>query len=170
MDLKEMTVDELKNLALDIKEELNKRIRDIKQAQVEVNRILDKTYTFYFKTECDIRNKGYVARCTYGKKGIERYFYNLQETRCRNDVVIEGDFEAHELDVLDIRYRNNNYGYSQYCIILNGKITEICDVDDIHKISTLKRYLKGEIVFENFLEIVGIKEVKVGALDELLED
>ena len=31
-------------------------------------------------------------------------------------------------------------------------------------------YLKGEIVFENFLEIVGIKEVKVGALDELLED
>ena len=150
MDLKEMTVDELKNLSLDIKEELNKRIRDIKQAQVEVNRILDKTYTFYFKTE--------------------RYFYNLQETRCRNDVVIEGDFEANELDILDIRYRNNNYGYSQYCIILNGKITEICDVDDIHKISTLKRYLKGEIVFENFLEIVGIKEVKVGALDELLED
>ena len=37
MDLKEMTVDELKNLSLDIKEELNKRIRDIKQAQVEVN-------------------------------------------------------------------------------------------------------------------------------------
>ena len=161
MKLKEMTVEELKSLALDIKEELNKRIRDIKQAQAEVNRILDKTYTFYFKTECDIRNKGYVARCTYGKKGIER---------CRNDVVIEGDFEANELDILDIRYRNNNYGYSQYCIILNGKITEICDVDDIHKISTLKRYLKGEIVFENFLEIVGIKEVKVGALDELLED
>ena len=37
------------------------------------------------------------------------------------------------------------------------------------KISTLKRYLKGEIVFENFLEIVGIKEVKVGAIVELLE-
>ena len=81
MDLKEMTVDELKNLSLDIKEELNKRIRDIKQAQVEVNRILDKTYTFYFKTECNVKNKGYVARCTYGKKGIERYFYNLQEIR-----------------------------------------------------------------------------------------
>lgn len=69
-----MTVDELKNLALDIKEELDKRIRDIKQAQVEVNRILDKTYTFYFKTECDIRNKGYVARCTYGKKELKDTF------------------------------------------------------------------------------------------------
>ena len=94
----------------------------------------------------------------------------MQETRCRNDVVIEGDFEASELDILDIRYRNNDYGYSHYCIVLDGKITEICDVDDIHKISTLKRYLKGEIVFENFLEIVGIKEVKVGAIVELLED
>ena len=36
MKLKEMTVEELKSLALDIKEELNKRIRDIKQAQAEV--------------------------------------------------------------------------------------------------------------------------------------
>ncbi len=169
MDLKEMTVEELKSLAIDIKEELDKRIRDIKQAQVEVNRILDKTYTFYFKTECDDRNKGFVARCTYGKKGIKRHFYDFEETQYRHDVVIEGNYEANELDILDIRYRNDK-DYSCYYIILNGELTEICDVDDIHKVSTLKRYLKGEVVFENFLEIVGINEVKVGVIDELLED
>ena len=32
------------------------------------------------------------------------------------------------------------------------------------------RYLKGEIIFENFLEIVGLKEIEVGVIDELFED
>lgn len=170
MDLEKMTIDELKKLAINVKVELHKRIKEIKEAQVEVNKILDKTYTFYFKTECDVRNRGYVARCTYSKNGIERHFKILEETRFDKDVVIEGNYKASELDILDIRYRNSDYGEANYYIVLNGELKKICSYNDIHKISVMKRYLKGEIVFENFLEMVGINEVKAGVIDELLED
>ena len=57
--------------------------------------------------------------------------------------------------------------------IVKKKLTElekICAAGDLQNISTIKRFLKGEIIFENFLEIVGLKEIEVGVIDELFED
>lgn len=173
MNLSELSIEELKQLAINIKQELNERISSIKAVKKDVAKILDKSYYFYFKTECRTHEKGYVAKYLYDKneKNIKREFYNcFEETKFGGNLVIEGNFVASELDILDIRYRNIEYGNSAYYIVLNGKLEKLCELDDIHKISSIKRYLKGEIEFENFLEIIGLKEIKVGVIDELLEN
>lgn len=168
-ELRNMTIEELRQLAKNIKIELDNRIEEIKEVKKEVETLCLEEYEFYFKTECTYTYKGYVAKCYY-EKGLQRKFYNIEETKNNRDIVIEGNFKAKELDILDIRHRNINYGDDGYYIILDGKLTQICDKNDIHEISAIKRYLKGEIIFDNFLEIVGLKEIKVGVIDELLED
>lgn len=168
-DLKTMTTEELRQLATSIKVELDNRIKELKEVKKEVEEVCLNEYKFYFKTECAFRNRGYVARCYYDGK-LQRKFKKLEETEYGKNLLIEGCYNAKENDVLDIRYRNSEYGESGYYIVLEGKLTKICDISDIHKVSSIKRYLKGEIIFENFLEIVGLKEIEVGVIDELFED
>ena len=168
-ELSNMTTEELRQLAMNIKVELNRRIKEMKEIKKEVEETCLNEYKFYFKTECSYKNRGYVAKCYY-EKGLQRKFYNIEETKNNRDIIIEGYFNAKEQDILDIRYRNSDYGETGYYIVLDRKLEKICNLDDLHEISTIKRYLKGEVVFKNFLEIVGLKEIEVGVIDELLED
>lgn len=168
-NLKDMSLDELKQLAHDIKTEIDHRIEELKEAKKEVEEVCLNEYKFYFKTECTWRNKGYVAKCYY-KKGLQREFYNFEETKGSDKIIFEGNYTARENDILDIRHRNKEYGENGFYIVIDGQLKKICECGDLQEISTIKRYLKGEIIFENFLEIVGLKEIEVGVIDELSED
>ena len=48
----------------------------------------EEEYEFEFKTQCTWKNKGYVAKCYY-KKGLQRKFYDLEETHGNIDIFIE---------------------------------------------------------------------------------
>ena len=168
-DLKTMTIEELRQLATDIKVELENRIKDLKETKKEVEELCLGEYKFEFKTNCTWKNKGYVAKCYY-KKGLQRSFYTLEETTGNGEIFIEDTFKAKERDILDIRYRNKDFGEDGFYIVLDGKLEKICLPGDLQNISTIKRFLRGEIIFENFLEIVGLKEIEEGVIDELLED
>ena len=168
-DLKTMTIEELRQLATDIKVELENRIKDLKETKKEVETLCLEEYEFEFKTQCTWKNKGYVAKCYY-KKGLQRSFYTLEETTGNGEIFIEGTFKAKERDILDIRHRNKDFGENGFYIVLDGKLEKICLPGDLQNISTIKRFLRGEIIFENFLEIVGLKEIEEGVIDELLED
>ena len=54
--------------------------------------------------------------------------------------------------------------------MLNKRLEFICDINDIHKISAINQFLKKNLILENFLELVGLKEIEVKVIDELLED
>lgn len=169
--LKELSIEELKTLAKDIRTEIDSRIIDLKDARADVMETFDE-YNFYFKSENNRRDMPYVAKCVYVEgKGLKRRFKDLETTYAGSYVVVEGDYKAKELEVLDIAYRNYNFGTSGFYIVLNKELKLICEKDDALKISTLKQYLKGAIRLENFLEIVGIKKIEAGAvMNELLED
>ena len=168
-DLKTMTIEEIRQLATNIRNELNSRIKELKDVKKEVENLCLEEYEFEFKTQCTWKNKGYVAKCYY-KKGLQRKFYDLEETHGNIDIFIEDTFKAKERDILDIRHRNSDFGENGFYIVLDGKLEKICAAGDLQNISAIKRFLKGEIIFENFLEIVGLKEIEVGVIDELFED
>ena len=119
-DLKTMTIEELRQLATSIKVELDNRMKELKEVKKEVEEVCLNEYKFYFKTECTFRNRGYVARCYYDEK-LQRKFKKLEETEYGKNLLIEGCYNAKENDVLDIRYRNSEYGESGYYIVLEGK-------------------------------------------------
>ena len=78
-------------------------------------------------------------------------------------------YTEREFEILDIAYNNIKYGESGYYIVLKGKLTKICDKNDMFKVSSIKQYLKGDLLFDNFLEIVGIKNTNK-IIDDLIEE
>lgn len=173
-DLKTMTIKELRQLAINIKSELDNRIKEIEEVKKEIEELnLDELcsneYEFYFKTECYYRERGYVAKCYYNK-GIQREFHKFDEIKGKNSILIEGPFKAKNYEILDIRYKKTKYGVDGYYIVLNKRLEFICDINDIHKISAINQFLKKNLILENFLELVGLKEIEVKVIDELLED
>lgn len=67
-DLKTMTIEEIRQLATNIRNELNSRIKELKDVKKEVENLCLEEYEFEFKTQCTWKNKGYVAKCYYKKR------------------------------------------------------------------------------------------------------
>ena len=142
-------------------ENLNKDKDDTDYKDIDIKQSEKSDYY----TPIEIKN-GYDSLQT----DDQRKFYDLEETHGNIDIFIEDTFKAKERDILDIRHRNSDFGENGFYIVLDGKLEKICAAGDLQNISTIKRFLKGEIIFENFLEIVGLKEIEVGVIDELFED
>lgn len=169
-DFKNMSLEELKQLSKDIRIEIDNRMINIKNIKKEIDK-LSEEYTFFFRSVREIKYQPYVARCEYDRKyGIKLLYKHFEHTFGNyKECLVEGNYTCKEFEILDIAYNNIKYGESGYYIVLKGKLTKICNKNDMFKVSSIKQYLKGDLLFDNFLEIVGIKNTNK-IIDDLIEE
>lgn len=165
MSYEEFSNEELLNIIVEIKKELNYRKAKLEEAIKEADNLTD-TIEFEFYEVGKYNWVPYVARCTYSASendGIKRVFKALDKTKSDNEVVVAGKWKASELQVYDIRKAK----VRKYYILLDGELTPIGSPNEAQQVARVKQYLKGEIDLEALLELNGLKEIKVEVMDEL---
>lgn len=166
MDLKTKTIEELKELVLQIKDELTSRTKEIETVSKIIDDVTEekKIYTFDFYAEGKTKVP-FVAKCTYNRSeqdGISRKFKPLDKTNGYNNIVVTGKYTAEENEILYIR---NNGMY--YYIIMCGKLIKLANPDEAKEVAVVKQYLKGDIELNTMLEVLHAKPIETEVLDEL---
>lgn len=166
MDLQKLTVAELKELALKIKQELTRRQQEVNDALKVVEAIERPEFHYSFRSEYGrFEQPHYIAKL-YWDKGLQYRFVKLDKSYGNGKVVVFGDTKLKYGDVLEIRDKSGQNLY----LALNNEIIRLGNKDNPDLFAAVKAHLKYGGNPEQLLEIIGLKEPDLTVPDELKEE
>lgn len=140
MEIKSMTLEELKDLQTKIEEEITQR---------ELSET--KEYEFEFKYQNDPRKgKPYAARLTLDENGkVTRDFFDLNREYGKNSMLVYGTYTAKDGDIVEERQGGswkNDYRY--WFLVRNGELIQVADIDRADQKARVIEYMSGKITAE----------------------
>ncbi len=145
MDLKNMTIEELKELI----SEANKVLAEKKRSESE-----EFEFEFEFSATNDPR-KGmpYVARLYLEDGKLQREFFDLHKEWGKKEVTVSGTYKAKTGDIIEIRTGGswkNDYR-SWYLVTEGGEQIKVADIDNSKEKARVTEYLQGKITAEELI-------------------
>ena len=137
MDLKNMTIEELKEL-----------ISEANKVLAEKKRYESKEFEFEFSATCDPR-KGtpYVARLYWQDGKLQRDFYDLNRQWGKKEITVSGTYKAKAGDVIEQRsggsWKNDYRAW--YLVTEGGEQIKVADIDNSKEKARVTEYLQGKI-------------------------
>ena len=146
MNLSEMTKDALIELRAEIDTELASR-----ESQVS------ETFTVEF-LESNRTNgtaiKPYAARVVgiSEKYGFERQFIDLEKTYGNKEIIVEGDFDVSEGEVIELQTGGTSKNpHRDWHIAVGGELHKIGATDSADNKRNLKRYFQGKMTVSELI-------------------
>lgn len=167
MNIKSMTLDELLALTIDIKNEISNRKSEIEKIEKHIDTLnvpVNNSIELMFNARSS--KSPYIATCTYDKLeygSIKRDFKYFDKTKDGGYTVCSGKYTVSEGEILDIR---DSYG-RDYFIVEGGKLLFLTSYDDGTKLMNIIQYLKKDISKDTLFELLEIKQIEIGVIDEL---
>ena len=142
MNLKNMTIEELKEL-----------ISEANKVLAEKKRYESREFEFEFSATNDPR-KGmpYVARLYWDGK-LQREFFDLHKEWGKKEVTVSGTYKAKTGDIIEIRTGGswkNDYR-SWYLVTEEGELVIVADIDSSKDKVKVTEYLQGKISAEELI-------------------
>jgi hypothetical protein len=136
MELKNMTIEELKEL-----------IAEANKVLAEKKRYESKEFEFEFSATSDPRKgKPYVARLYWDGK-LQRSFYDLNRQWGKKEVTVSGAYKAKAGDIIEQRSGGswkNDYR-TWYLVTSDGEQIAVADINDSEQKMRVTEYLQGKI-------------------------
>ena len=143
MDLKNMTIEELKEL-----------IAEAGKVLAEKKRSESKEFEFEFSATSDPRKgKPYVARLYWQDGKLQRDFYDLNRQWGKKEITVSGTYTAKAGDIIEQRSGGswkNDYR-SWYLVTEDGEQIEVAYIDNTKEKMRVTEYLQGKISAEELL-------------------
>ena len=143
MELKNMTIEELKEL-----------ISEANRILTEKKRYESKEFEFEFSATNDPR-KGmpYVARLYWEDGKLQREFFDLHKEWGKKEVTVSGTYKAKTGDIIEIRtggsWKNDYRAW--YLVTEGGEQITVADIDNSKEKAKVIEYLQGKIKAEELL-------------------
>ena len=144
MDLKNMTIEELKELI----SEANKLLAEKKRSTSE-------EFEYEFSAINDPR-KGmpYVARLYWEDGKLQREFFDLHKEWGKKEVTVSGTYKAKTGDIIEIRtggsWKNDYRAW--YLVTADGEQIKVADIDNSKEKARVTEYLQGKINMAELLK------------------
>ena len=143
MDLKNMTIEELKELI----SEANKVLAEKKRSE-------SKEFEFEFSATSDPRKgKPYVARLYWQDGKLQRAFYDLNRQWGKKEITVSGTYTAKAGDIIEQRRGGswkNDYR-SWYLVTADGEQITVADIDNSKDKARVTEYLRGKITAKELI-------------------
>lgn len=167
-DLKSLSMKEIISLVHTIKNELNERMSVIEDEIEECDQLIynpenEKEYEFQFNQEGSLNSKPYIAELRMNSNKLKWVFKEFMETKGKKTIIVKGKFKTKENDILDIKTSNSR----DISTIIDGKLINICKIDDAKRFCVVKEFLNNEISKKDMLELLRIKPQEVIVPDDL---
>lgn len=143
MELKNMTIEELKEL-----------ISEANRILTEKKRYESKEFEFEFLATNDPR-KGmpYVARLYWEDGKLQREFFDLHKEWGKKEVTVSGTYKAKTGDIIEIRtggsWKNDYRAW--YLVTEGGEQVMVADIDNSKDKAKVTEYLQGKIKAEELI-------------------
>lgn len=142
MELKNMTIEELKEL-----------ISEANKVLAEKKRYESKEFEFEFSATSDPRKgKPYVARLYWDGK-LQRSFYDMNRQWGKHEITVSGTYKAKTGDIIEIRTGGswkNDYR-SWHLVTADGEQVMVADINDSEQKMRVTEYLQGKIKAEELI-------------------
>lgn len=136
MNLKNMTIEELKELI----SEANKVLAEKKRGS--------KEFEFEFSATSDPRKgKPYVARLYWQDGKLQRSFYDMNRQWGKKEITVSGTYTAKAGDIIEQRSGGswkNDYR-SWYLVTEEGELVIVADINDSEEKAKVIEYLQNKI-------------------------
>lgn len=166
MNLAEMSIAELKELALQIKRELTRRQQEVKDALKVVKGIDRPGFLYHFKSEYGRREQPHYIAKLHWNKGLQYSFANLDKSYGDKKVVVFGDIKLTDGDLVEMRTDDGQYLY----LAQNQQLIKLGSKNNPDLFAAVKAHLKYGGNPEQLLEIIGLKDPDLTVPDELKEE
>jgi len=142
MELKNMTIEELKEL-----------ISEANRILTEKKRYESKEFEFEFSATSDPRKgKPYVARLYWDGK-LQRSFYDLNRQWGKKEITVSGTYRAKAGDIIEQRSGGswkNDYR-TWYLVTADGEQIAVADIDNSKEKAKVIEYLQNKISAEELI-------------------
>ena len=143
MDLKNMTIEELKEL-----------IAEAGKVLAEKKRSESKEFEFEFSATSDPRKgKPFVARLYWEDGKLQRSFYDLNRQWGKREITVSGTYKARVGDIIEQRsggsWKNDYRAW--YLVTEGGEQIKVADIDNSKEKARVTEYLQGEITAEELI-------------------
>lgn len=170
MNLSELTVAELKELALQIKRELTRRQNEINDAKEIIDSIDEPYRLIHYEKRYNRRSREtpYVARLKWVKnKGLDYRFINFDKTYGDNEIALMGDYKIRNGEIIE---EKDTQGIRTLYLVQNLELIKLGNAENLDVMVAVKGYLRYEQPTDQLLEILGLKEVDLTVPKELKEE
>ena len=143
MDLKNMTIEELKEL-----------IAEAGKVLAEKKRSESKEFEFEFSATSDPRKgKPYVARLYWQDGKLQRDFYDLDRQWGKKEITVSGSYSAKAGDIIEQRsggsWKNDYRAW--YLVTEDGEQVKVADIGNSEEKAWVTEYLQGKISAEELI-------------------
>ncbi len=143
MDLKNMTIEELKEL-----------IAEAGKVLAEKKRSESKEFEFEFSATSDPRKgKPFVARLYWEDGKLQRSFYDLNRQWGKREITVSGTYKARVGDIIEQRsggsWKNDYRAW--YLVTEDGEQIAVADIDNSKEKARVTEYLQGKISAEELI-------------------
>ena len=137
MDLKNMTIEELKEL-----------IAEAGKVLAEKKRSESEGFIFEFSATSDPRKgKPYVARLYWQDGKLQRAFFDLSRQWGKKEITVSGTYKARAGDIIERRsggsWKNDYRAW--YLVTADGEQITVADIDNSEDKARVIEYLQGKI-------------------------